>query len=174
MLLCICHDNKINHSVRFGEGLAYYVDLTDTRNISRNNYAVKPKYEKFFTLNYFGGNLIMDGRLFARVIERELAKREISKGKFYEDLGITATAMYGWKRGAEPKRETVSAVEKYFNITVPNVDSPKPEAPDTTDLMQMIRERQELRILLRSADGLPTSSVYELIARVEKMKEDAQ
>ena len=113
----------------------------------------------------------MDGRIFAEVIEKELKKRGISKGQFYEDLGITATAMYGWKNGATPKKETVSAVEEYLGIDFPaSMANAKNE---TLELAEILRDRQDLRILLRSAKDVPASSVYQLIAQVEKWKEES-
>lgn len=105
----------------------------------------------------------MDGEAFVRRIEQELGARGITKGEFYNAVGISATAMYGWRRGAEPKRESVEAVEKYFGISFSDVEKCDP--------------REELRdvdrILLNSVADLPPSSVYALIAQVEKMKEDA-
>lgn len=58
----------------------------------------------------------MDGKVFAQLIERALLEKGIKKGDFYEAVGITATAMYGWKNGAVPKQETVEAVEKYLDL----------------------------------------------------------
>lgn len=103
----------------------------------------------------------MKGEQFARIIEQLLAERGISKGEFYKAIGISATALYGWKRGAEPKKETVEAVEKYFGI-----DLNSAEKSDTREDL-----REDLRILLHSASDLPPSSVYELIAEIHKRKE---
>lgn len=114
----------------------------------------------------------MTGEFFAETIERELSSRKISKGTFYEACGISATAMYGWKRGAEPKRETIKVVEDYLGIDFSAYTSDKLDS-ETADLLQGIRDRQDLRILMRSAQDLPASSVYELIAKIERMKEDA-
>lgn len=58
----------------------------------------------------------MDGREFARIVEQELAARCIKKGDFYNKVGISATALYGWKRGAVPSAETIAAVEEYIGI----------------------------------------------------------
>ena len=105
----------------------------------------------------------MDGEAFVRRIEQELGARGITKGEFYNAVGISATAMYGWRRGAEPKRESVEAVEKYFGISFSDIEKCDPRE----DL------RDDLRILLNSASDLPPSSVYALISQIEKMKEDA-
>lgn len=89
--------------------------------------------------------------------------RGIAKGEFYKAIGISATALYGWKRGAEPKRETIEAVEKYFGISLNDIEKSDPRE----------ELRDDLRALLHSASDLPRSSVYALISQIEKMKEDA-
>ena len=104
----------------------------------------------------------------AKTVEAELKRQGISKGDFYNAIGISATAMYGWKRGAEPKKETIKAIEKYLNISLSDIE--KSEEPD--ELREMLRDRQDLRILLHSAKDVPASSVYALISQIEKMKED--
>lgn len=104
----------------------------------------------------------MDGRIFARIIEKELAARGIKKGTFYNNTGITATAMYGWKRGATPSAATVEAVEDYFGISFDDYE--KDDALDTL--------REDLRTLLNSAKDLPPSSVYQIIAEIERKKEN--
>ena len=112
----------------------------------------------------------MDGKIFAKIIEDELKARGISKGKFYDDLDLTATALYGWRNGSTPKKETVAAVENYFGISFSSYQAN--QMNETIELAEMLRDRQDLRILLRSAKDVPASSVYQLIAQIEKQKED--
>lgn len=50
----------------------------------------------------------MNGMTLAKAVEEELKRQGISKGDFYKAVGISATAMYGWKRGAESKKETIN------------------------------------------------------------------
>ena len=103
----------------------------------------------------------MDGREFAKIIERELANRSIRKGDFYTATGISATALYGWKRGATPSQETIDAAEKSLGSSFADCES------------QSLREdlRDDLKVLLKSAEDLPPSSVYELIAEIHRRKE---
>jgi predicted transcriptional regulator len=113
----------------------------------------------------------MKGEQLARIVEQLLAERGISKGAFYSAVGISATALYGWKRGAEPRPETVAAIEKYFGIDLKSFE--KSDVDDeTAELLQSIRERQDLRILLHSARDVPPSSVYQLVAQLEKEREE--
>ena len=108
----------------------------------------------------------MDGKEFARMVEGELARRGISKSEFYEAVGVSPTALYGWKRGAEPKRDTVETIEKFLQMSLSERGRKEQE-----DIRESLRE--DLRILLRSASDLPPSSVYQLIAQIEKEKENA-
>ena len=103
----------------------------------------------------------MDGKVFAKLIESALAEKGIKKGDFYEAVGISATAMYGWKNGAVPKKETVEAVEKYLGISFSDVEKSDPRE----------ELREDLKTLLKSAEDLPPSSVYELIAEIHRRKE---
>ena len=115
----------------------------------------------------------MDGLKFATRIEEELRRQQISKGEFYDAVDITATAMYGWKRGAEPKKETIAAVEKYLGITFSDVYKNETTGMDANlaKLLDSIRSRPDLGVLLRSARDVPPSSVYQLVAQLEKEKE---
>ena len=111
----------------------------------------------------------MDGMTLAKAVEEELKRQGISKGDFYKAVGISATAMYGWKRGAEPKKETIKAIEKYLNINFSDIE----KSDESDELREMLRDRQDLRILLHSAKDVPASSIYALISQIEKMNEDA-
>lgn len=125
----------------------------------------------------------MKGEDFAQFIERELKRRGIPKGKFYEDIGVSASAMFGWKRGAEPKKETVKAVEEYFDMKVTKslgmgLDElfastvRDEENKESEEFRELLKNRYDLRSLLRSAKDVPPSSVYALISQIEKEKED--
>lgn len=110
----------------------------------------------------------MNGRELVKFLDLELKRRGIPKGEFYSAIGITATAYYGWRNGAVPKAETVEAIEKYLCVDLSSID--KEDEPD--ELREMLRNRQDLRILLKSANDVPPSSVYALVSQIEKMKEN--
>ena len=112
----------------------------------------------------------MNGKEFARVVEKALAEKGIRKGDFYEAVGISATALYGWKNGAVPKKETVEAIEKYLGIDLSYAEKSE-EDEESIRLREILRSRQDLRILLHSAKDVPPSSVYQLVAQLEKEKE---
>lgn len=104
----------------------------------------------------------MEGKTFAKIINEKLEEKGISKGDFYNAIGVSSAAMWGWKNNnATPKKETVAAVEKFLGINFDDYE--------TIDLKENLRD--DLRILLKSAEDLPPSSVYELVAEIYRRKE---
>lgn len=111
----------------------------------------------------------MDGRIFADVIEKELRKRGISKGEFYEAINVTPAAMTGWRNGATPKKETVSAVEQYFNMWFVDEEEPTID-PEVEEILEWIRSDYGHRALYESAKNLGTAESLTAAAFIEKMK----
>ena len=69
--------------------------------------------------------------------------------------------------------ESVTAVEDYLGVKfsdVPKSRTTEMDA-DTAELLDSIRNRPDLGVLLRSARDVPPSSVYQLVAQLEKEKE---
>ena len=103
----------------------------------------------------------MDGQTLTRIVDRVLAERGISRLELCDAIGISSAAYTGWKKGSQPREDKILAIEKYLNISF--ADYEKSE--------QLEELRSDLRILLNSARDLPPSSVYALIAQIEKEKE---
>ena len=111
----------------------------------------------------------MRGKDFAVFVEKTLAEKGIKKGDFYDATGISPTAMYGWKNGSMPKAETIALVENYLGA---QFGSPVQMDDETAELLDAIRSRSDLGVLLRSARDVPPSSVYSLVAQLEREKEN--
>lgn len=104
----------------------------------------------------------MDGKVVVRIVETILAERGISMGEFYSQSGISSATFSQWRTGKySPTQEKIAQIEKCLGVTL--TDYEKSE--------QLEELRDDLRILLRSASDLPPSSVYALIAQIEKEKE---
>ena len=110
----------------------------------------------------------MDGITLAKICDVECQKRGISKAQFYKDIGVSAPSFHGWKNGAKPSDKYIVAIEKYFGIDLKSYE----KSDEADELREILRGRDDLRTLLRSAKDVPASSVYALIARIEKEKED--
>lgn len=116
----------------------------------------------------------MNGKEIVRKIESTLFEKGITKKEFYEACGMNSATMSNWRNGVfSPSRSKLQVIEDYLGIsfgegvTRPTVNLD----PETADLLDSIRERPELGILLRSARDVPASSVYTLVAQLEMEKE---
>lgn len=105
----------------------------------------------------------MDGKTLTRIVDSILVERGISRLELCNAIGITSASYTGWKKGSQPRDDKITAIEKYLGIDLSDY-----EKSETLDSL-----RDDLRILLRSAKDLPPSSVYALVAQVEKMKEES-
>lgn len=105
----------------------------------------------------------MDGKTLTRIVDQILAERGISRIELCNAIGISSASYTGWKKGSQPREDKVIAIEKFLGVKL--IDYEKSETLETL--------RDDLRILLRSANDLPASSVYALISQIEKMKEDS-
>ena len=113
----------------------------------------------------------MTSKDFVRMIERELTEQGISKGQFYKDCGLSSAVFSSWRSGEnQPSARNIKMISEYLGISVD--DDGVPQDDETLALRELLRDRQDLRILLNSAKDAPASSVYTLIAQIEKMKEE--
>ena len=114
----------------------------------------------------------MDGREMVKVIDEELSRRGMTQYEFCHAIGVQSSAMSAWRKGSTPKKERIEQIERFLDINF--ADYEKPEADEETmQLREMLRNRQDLRVLLHSAKDVPPSSIYALISQIEKMKEDS-
>lgn len=114
----------------------------------------------------------MNGKEVARIVDSELASRGMSKAEFYAQSGVSSATMSQWRTGKyEPTPERLAKIEKCLGISFSDYEKSDTD-DETADILQSIRERQDLRILLHSAKDVPASSIYALISQIEKMKED--
>ena len=112
----------------------------------------------------------MDGKEIVKAIENELFLKDISKAEFYEACGMNSATLSNWRNGIfKPSPAKLQVIEKYLNISFSDVE----KSDENDDLLELLRDRQDLRILLHSAKDVPASSVYALISQLEKVKEDS-
>ena len=123
----------------------------------------------------------MDGRAVVKMVESALARKDMTKGEFYQKTGISSATFSQWRTGQyEPSAANLRKIEEVLGLRfTPGLDSIVLDETavkidsEAAELLEQIRSRQDLRVLLRSAKDVPPSSVYELVSKLEKMKEDA-
>lgn len=103
----------------------------------------------------------MDGRDIVKIIDDELSKRGMTQKEFCAELGIQSSAMSMWRKGSMPKPERLKQIEKCLGISFSDYEKSDPRE----------ELREDHKMLLKSVDGLPQSSVYEIIAEIHKRRE---
>ena len=112
----------------------------------------------------------MTGREIVERIEQELVEQNISKTQFYKECGVASATFSQWRNEVfVPSPKKIRDIENYLGISLH-----KQPQDESGELREILRGRQDLRILLSSAKDMPPSSVYTLIAQFEKMKEEQQ
>ena len=103
----------------------------------------------------------MNGTEVIAVVEKILKERGISKAEFCAAIGVSSATYSHWAKGSVPKPERLREIEKYLEIDLSDIEKSDP------------REglREDHKMLLKSVDGLPQSSVYEIIAEIHKRRE---
>lgn len=109
----------------------------------------------------------MDGFALVQLIESELKRRNITKGTFYRESGISSATMSQWRNGVyAPSKSAIEAVEKFFGITLTLTQKEKPaiqsdDGPAKHALLAAIDDmsEEELSLLLDRAKKIKDSRV---------------
>lgn len=110
----------------------------------------------------------MTGQELTRILDIELAERGMSQKEFCNILGIGSSAMSAWRKGSMPTPKRLAEIERLLEIDLADYE----QKDESDELREILRNRQDLRVLLHSAKDVPPSSVYMLIAQLEKEKEN--
>lgn len=114
----------------------------------------------------------MDGNEIVKIIEGELLLKDISKQEFYEACDMNSATLSNWRNNKfAPSQSKLNTIEKYLGIRFDDYKRSGQEE-ETRELQELLRNRQDLRILLKSARGVPPSSIYALISQIEREKEN--
>lgn len=116
----------------------------------------------------------MDGKEMVKIIDEELRMRGWTQYQFCNAIGIRSSAMSAWRNGSKPKPSRIAQIEKCLGISFADYEKSTGEDKETEELLQSLKDRSDLRVLLNSAKDVPPSSVYALVAQLEKEKEDVQ
>jgi transcriptional regulator with XRE-family HTH domain len=104
---------------------------------------------------------IMDGKEIVKIIDARLAELGMTQKEFCAQIGVQSSAMSAWRKGSMPNPQRIAAIEKCLGINFEDYEKSDPRE----------ELREDLATLLRSAEDLPPSSVYELIAEIHRRKE---
>lgn len=110
----------------------------------------------------------MDGFSVVQIIEEELKRQGISKGKFYKESGISSATFSQWRTGIyAPSSEALKKIERYLGITFTIGQKNKPTTINGDELSEAERD---FILLLRSIPEQERDMVSEMIRAALRSK----
>ena len=110
----------------------------------------------------------MTGKELTRIIDQKLEELSMTQKQLCNELGISSSSMSAWRKGSMPTPKRLAEIEDILGINFADYE----QKDESDELREILRNRQDLRVLLHSAKDVPPSSVYMLIAQLEKEKEN--
>lgn len=121
------------------------------------------------------------------------ANKGIKPSPAGEKIGVSRTAVSGWKNGRLPTDSTLQAISEFFNVPMSEfwkcddiaesrgID-PETRFPGFVDseddemirLRDAILNRPELRMLFKAAEDAPTSEILSATAQILRYKEQSK
>lgn len=104
-------------------------------------------------------------------------ERGLSKQRACQMAGLSGTSWIRWSSGSRPSSVSLRAVCNFFGVTVDSMVDDSANAPmpdDGVAARQEAFDRTELRVLFDAAKDVPASKIYEVIALLQKYKEESE
>lgn len=102
------------------------------------------------------------------------AEKGMSKQSVCAACGLSSAAWVRWANGSIPSAVSLKKLCDYLGVTTASMldDSMEPEQISGTDARQQAFDRAEMRVLFDAAKDVPASKIYEVVAILEKYKEE--
>lgn len=105
------------------------------------------------------------------------AEKGMSKQSVCAACGLSSSAWVRWSTGSIPSAVSLKKLCDYLGVTTASMidDSSEPvHIKSGDDARQEVFDRSEMRILFDAAKDVPASKIYEVVAMLEKFKEESQ
>lgn len=93
-------------------------------------------------------------------------------------IGVSSAAAAKWKKGSTPSGDNLQKIAEYFNVSVDYLlekeeekTSPAKSAEDETleELLERLKNREEMKMLFKLADGATKEDVMRAVAIIEAL-----
>lgn len=114
--------------------------------------------------------------MFYDKFEKLCAEKQISKQYACSAAGLSGAAWVRWANGSRPSMVSLHKLCTYFGVTADSMADDSMDIvriEDGTAARQAAFERADLRVLFDAAKDLPASKIYEVVAQLQKYKEES-
>lgn len=104
------------------------------------------------------------------------AEKDVSKQKACTLAGISGNAWIRWSNGSRPGMVSLHRLCSFFGVTADSLADDSMEIVHVTPedaARQEAFDRAEMRVLFDAAKDLPASKIYEVVAQLQKYKEES-
>ena len=107
-------------------------------------------------------------------------KNGISRSNVCKKLGLSENAWKRWQEESTPRKTTVLSVSRFFGVSYDELlhtdlqSKPIEPEDESIRIRQEAFDRAEMRILFDAAKDVPASKIYEVVAMLEKYKEESR
>ena len=105
------------------------------------------------------------------------AEKGVSKQKACQLAGLSGNAWIRWSTGSMPGSVSLQKICDYFGVTPGSMVNDGKEIEHVYEgvaARQDAFDRTEMRVLFDAAKDVPASKIYEVVAMLEKFKEESQ
>ena len=114
----------------------------------------------------------MTGQRFIEIVDPILEQRGIKRGTFCKAIGVSPNMYSNYRKGAKPGYEVIEAAEKFLGIRFANYEKPEEveQADELTELLEELRNREDMRMLFRLAKGATPDDVRQAVKIIEALR----
>ncbi len=115
--------------------------------------------------------------MFYEKFTKLCAEKGVSKQSACAAAGLSSAAWVRWSNGSVPSAVSLQKLCDYLGVTTESMINDDMEVTAISDgiaARQEAFDRPEMRILFDAAKDAPASKIYEVVALLEKFKEESQ
>lgn len=112
--------------------------------------------------------------MFYTIFEELCNERGIKPGRAASEMGISRAAVTRWKNeGFTPRGEALAKISAYFGVSIDYLLHGKPPASqdEMDEFLEMLKNRQECRMLFSLAKNATRSDVERAVRIIEALRE---
>lgn len=115
----------------------------------------------------------MTGQRFIEIVNPILEQRGMKKGDFCRAIGVSPNMYGNYAKGSTPRYSVIEATEKCLGIRFADYekcDEKVEEADELTELLEELRNREDMRMLFKLAKGATPDDVRQAVKIIEALR----
>lgn len=115
----------------------------------------------------------MTGQRYIEIVDPIRKQKGWSKGEFCRRIGVSPNMYGNYANGTTPRYAVIEATEKCLGIRFADYEKCDEEAEETdelTELLEDLRNREDMRMLFKLAKGATPDDVRQAVKIIEALR----